>query len=175
MGDIVSVDLGVKKGKYYIDNCWTVVVDKQNATSSEIRSNTLHSNKEVTRFLSSGVKALGQGISQFKVDGRTGDISAKMQQIIENDRYSVIKDFVGHGIGLKAHEDPQIPCYGVNGAGSVLKEGMVFAVEIMYAMGSPDHTTGIDGWSIVTADGKLSAMFEHTVALTKLGPEILTE
>ena len=162
-GDVLSIDLGVKFKGYYTDHCWSVFIGDKAKQSPEI-----------AKFLAKGEDALMTAISQFKVNNRLGDISFGMQNVIESAGFSVVKDFIGHGVGLKPHEDPVIPCYGRPNNGLILRPGMVFAIEIMYAEGSGDVKIIEDGWSVVSADNSLTGMFEHTVALTEKGPEILT-
>ncbi len=173
-GDVVSVDIGVKYKGFYLDNCWTVVANEKNSTKSDIRAAYTGAGAKIKAFLKCGEEALFKAIGQAQVGKRTGDISAAMQKIAESRGYSVIRDFAGHGVGYSSHEDPQILCYGTPGAGSTLKECMVLAIEIMYTMGNSKIKTAKDGWGIITADGAISAMFEHTVAITSNGPKILT-
>ncbi len=160
--DVISIDLGVKYGKYYVDHCWTVVVPGTDVDPT------------VSKFLKTGEYALNLAIKSFVAGSRVGNISNAMQTTVQNAGYSVIREYTGHGVGLKAHEDPLIPCYGTKGAGQLLKIGMVFAIEVMYAIKDPKIVVGSDGWTVSTKDGKLSGMFEHTVALTENGAEILT-
>ena len=160
-GDILSIDLGVKYNKYYTDHCWTIGIGTDLSAEKQ-------------RFLAKGEEALINAVSNFKLNNRLGDISHGMQKVIEEAGFSVIKDFIGHGVGIKPHEDPIIPCYGRADTGLLLRPGMVFAIEIMYSMGAPDIKILDDGWSVRSADNSLTGMFEHTVALTEKGPEILT-
>lgn len=171
-GDVVSIDLGVKYEKYYVDHCWTVVAMNKHS-ESPIKDIT-HKDTVISDFLKTGVEALNAGISAFTANSRVGNISNAIQKTVESKGYSVIKEYTGHGIGYGPHEDPLIPCYGTNGAGELLKIGMVFAIEVMYAIGDPKIVVKNDGWTVSTKDKKLSGMFEHTVALTENGPEILT-
>ncbi len=173
-GDVVSVDIGVKYRGLYLDNCWSVVAMPENATREDIRGAYQGAGKEVEDFLKAGENAVFKAIEQAQIGKRTGDISAAMQVNAESNGYSVIRDFAGHGVGHTAHEDPQILCYGTPGAGPILRESMVLAIEIMYTMGNPKIETAEDGWGIVTADGAISGMFEHTVVVTQNGPKILT-
>jgi methionyl aminopeptidase len=181
IGDIISIDVGIKYKGMYVDHCWTVPVLKD---EDEWREKDLYSSEEsysgaldpqIGLFLQTGIKALDLAIKEFKPNGRTGDISAKMQSVVEGGGYSVIRDFVGHGVGLKSHEDPEIPCFGSKGAGKLLKKGMVLAIEVMYAEGKPDIKIAEDGWTVLTKDSSLSGMYEHTVFLGENGPEILTQ
>lgn len=162
-GDILSIDLGVKLKNYYTDHCWTIAIGEKADISAE-----------KVKFLAIGEEALKNAISKFQINNKLGDISYGMQSVTENAGYSVIREFIGHGVGLKAHEDPVVPCYGRANTGLLLRPGMVFAIEIMYSMGKPDIKVLDDGWSVCSADHSLTGMFEHTVALTEKGPEILT-
>lgn len=174
VGDVVSIDLGVKYSNMYVDNCWTIVVQEEHRECKDLRSCFFHKDKEITDFLKVGVSALESSIEKFIHGNRVGDISSQMQKIVEDKGYSVIDGFGGHGVGVKQHEDPHVPCTGTSGTGSKLKKGMVLAIEIMHAMGAGSYEIDKDGWSVLTGDGKVSGMFEHTVALTENGPEILT-
>lgn len=160
-GDVVSIDIGVKYKNHYVDNCWTKAIENKN--------------QKVTKFLKVGELALAEAISQFQIGNRTGDISSIIQKVIESEGYSVIREYVGHGVGKSYHENPPVPCYGTKGAGPLLKEGQTLAIEVMYAEKSPECKVSDDGWSVVSKDGSLTGMFEHTVALTVDGPKILTK
>lgn len=173
-GDVVKIDIGVKYQGLYVDNCWTVVVNESNADKKDIKSAYSGKSPEVEAFLKAGEKALFSAINEAQIGKRTGDISSAMQKGAESEGYSVIRDFAGHGVGYSPHEDPQILCYGTPGAGSVLKNGMVLAIEIMYTMGNSEIETAPNGWGIVSSDKAITAMFEHTVAITNDGPKILT-
>jgi methionyl aminopeptidase len=130
---------------------------------------------EVQRLLKVTKEALYIGIDKCKPGNRIGDISHAIQQHCEKNRYSVVRELCGHGVGFKMHEDPNVPNYGVQGTGALLKEGMVIAVEPMVCMGSKNvKFSKEDGWTCRTRDGKPAAHFEHTVAITKDGPDILT-
>ncbi len=159
-GDIVGIDVGAVVDGYYADAAMTIPLP---AVSPE-----------AMRLLQVTQQALAQGISQATEGHRLSDISHTIQQVVESHGYSVVRDFVGHGIGTQLHEPPQIPNYGEPGFGPELKAGMVLAIEPMVNQGKPDVEVLKDGWTAVTKDGKLSAHFEHTVAVTELGPEILT-
>ena len=130
---------------------------------------------EIRRLLDVTKGSLFRGIEQARVGNRLSDISFAVQSFVEMHGFSVVRDFVGHGIGRALHEEPEIPNYGRAGQGPVLAEGMVFAIEPMVNMGG--HRTRIlnDGWTVVTEDGKPSAHFEHTIVITSKGPEILTQ
>lgn len=160
-GDIVSLDLGVKFNGYYGDAATTVSI-------GEIDT-------ETKRLLEITEKALYEAIKQAKVGNRLYDISYAIQSLAESNGFSVVRDFVGHGIGRDLHEDPQIPNFGEPGRGPRLKKGMVLAIEPMVNQGTWEVRVLPDGWTAVTADGKLSAHFEHTIAITDGEPEILSQ
>jgi methionyl aminopeptidase len=159
-GDIVSLDMGVKLNGYYGDSALTVAVGAVN--------------DDVARLLRVTQEALERGIVQVKVGGRISDIGHAIQQHVEKHGFSVVREFVGHGIGASLHEEPQIANYGEPGRGPRLAEGMTLAIEPMVNMGKPAVKVLADGWTAVTKDGSLSAHFEHTVAVTKDGPLVLT-
>lgn len=159
-GDIVGLDYGVELDGYFGDAAITVPV----GSVSDEALNLL----EVTR------RSLEIGIEHAIIGSRIGDISYAIQQYVESFSYSVVRNFVGHGIGKKLHEEPPVPNYGQKGRGIKLEQGMVLALEPMVNIGSPDTTILADGWTAVTKDGSLSAHFEHTIAITKSGPRILT-
>ena len=159
-GDILSVDFGVLYDEFYGDAALTLPV----GTVSD----------KAHALMTATEESLYQGIDKAVAGGRLYDISSAVQQYVESRGYSVVRDFVGHGIGKKLHEDPQIPNYGVAGRGLSLKPGMVLAIEPMVNCGGYAVKVLQDGWTAVTADGSLSAHFEHTVAVTEHGPEILT-
>lgn len=159
-GDIVSVDVGIICEDYYSDTAITLGVGDIS--------------EETKRLLQVTEAALYKGIEQALVGNHLSDISYAIQSYVEMHGFSVVRDFVGHGIGRQLHEDPEIPNYGKPGQGPVLKEGMVFAIEPMVNLGT--HRTKIlsDQWTVVTQDGKPSAHFEHCIVVTENGPEILT-
>jgi methionyl aminopeptidase len=159
-GDIVSLDFGVNYQGYFGDAAITVPVGSVSAA--------------VQRLLKATEESLYEGIRQAVVGNRLGDVSAAVQQRVESDGFSVVREFVGHGIGRSLHEDPQIPNYGVRGRGIELKAGMVLAIEPMVNEGSHEVRVLQDGWTVITEDGKLSAHFEHSVAITENGPDILS-
>ncbi len=159
-GDIVSIDMGVKLGGFYGDSALTVPVGDVP--------------KETTALLEVTRQSLERAIAQVRVGGRLSDIGHAVQEWVEAHGYSVVREFVGHGIGEALHEEPQIPNYGKPGRGPTLAEGMVLAIEPMVAMGRPETKVLKDGWTAVTRDGSLAAHFEHTVAVTKDGPAVLT-
>jgi methionyl aminopeptidase len=154
-GDVVGLDFGVVLRGFYGDSARTVA-------AAEARL------LEVTR------DALAAAIAAAIPGNRVGDIGAAVQALVEARGYSVVREFVGHGIGRRLHEPPQIPNFGRTGTGAVLRPGMVLALEPMVNAGVPEVEILDDGWTAVTADGELSAHFEHTVAVTENGPEILT-
>lgn len=159
-GDIVSLDFGILNDGYYGDAAVTVPVGEITPAAK--------------RLLRVTEEALYKGISEVKAANRIGDISAAIQGHAEAAGFSVVRDLVGHGIGKNLHEDPQVPNYGSSGRGIELKAGMVFAIEPMVNEGTYRVDILRDGWTVVTADGKLSAHFEHSVAITENGPVILS-
>jgi methionyl aminopeptidase len=160
-GDIVSVDFGVVVDGYYGDSAITVPVGKIAP--------------ETERLLDVTKKSLHAGIAVVKPGATLGDVGAAVQGVVEAEGFSVVRDFVGHGIGVHMHEDPQVPNYGQAGRGMKLKVGMVIAIEPMVNAGKPDVLVLDDGWTAVAKDGSMSAHFEHTVAVTDTGARILTE
>ena len=159
-GDIISVDCGVLKNGYYGDHAYTFGV-------GEIKP-------EVQRLLDVTKESLYIGIEQFKSGNRIGDISWAIQNHAEKNGYGVVRELVGHGLGKKMHEDPEVPNYGKRGDGPKLKDGMVIAIEPMINMGTRNIKQLKDGWTILTADKKPSAHFEHNVALVDGKPDILS-
>jgi len=159
-GDVVSVDVGLFFKGFHTDTSFTVGLDVDSETK---------------RFLDSGRRALDKAITQAVIGNHILDISVQMQKV-ENDGYSVVRSLVGHGVGRELHESPQVPCYdfGRTMPNPELVEGLVIAIEIMYAQGSPEIIHAQDKWTIETRDGKLSALYEETVAITKNGPLVLT-
>lgn len=160
-GDIIGLDFGVEHGGYYGDSAYTVAV----GTIDE----------ESRRLLEVTESSLYAGIEQLRPGRRLGDVGAAVQERAEAEGYSVVRDFVGHGIGHRLHEEPQVPNFGTRGKGRAVKAGMVIAIEPMINMGVAGVRVLDDGWTAVTADGQRSAHFEHTVAVTDDGPEILTQ
>jgi methionyl aminopeptidase len=160
-GDIVSVDFGVVVDGYYGDSAITVPV-------GEIDENA-------ARLLRVTEESLQAAIATVKPGATLGDVGAAVQGVVEREGFSVVRDFVGHGIGSQMHEDPQVPNYGQKGQGMRLKPGMVIAIEPMVNAGKPDVMVLEDGWTAVAKDGSMSAHFEHTVAVTADGARILTE
>ncbi len=160
-GDLVSIDLGVYHDGYYGDAAITV-------GAGEITP-------EAKRLLDATQKALYIGIEKARAGNHLSDISNAVQMYVEGEGFSVVRAFVGHGIGTSLHEEPQVPNFGEAGKGPLLKSGMVLAIEPMVNAGVSDVEVLEDDWTVVTADGSLSAHFEHTVAITDNGVEILTE
>jgi methionyl aminopeptidase len=160
-GDIIGVDVGVEQGGYYGDAAWTFAVG---AVSPE-----------ATRLLDVTREALAKGIAQARAGQRVGDISHAIQSHVESHGFSVVRALVGHGIGREMHEEPQVPNYGPPGRGPRLMAGQVLAIEPMVNVGGPEVVTRDDGWTVVTEDGKLSAHFEHTVAVDTAGPVVLSD
>jgi methionyl aminopeptidase len=159
-GDIVSVDVGIKLGDYFADAAFTMPIGNINGNIAKL--------VDVAR------KALYTGIKRAKVNNYLSDISYSIQKIVESNGFSVVRDFVGHGIGKMMHEEPEIPNFGRPKMGPRLKVGMVLAIEPMVNMGTWEVEILGNGWTAVTKDRKPSAHFEHTIAITEIGPEILT-
>lgn len=159
-GQIVGLDVGALKDGYYGDHARSFAVGKVDANRQRLM--------DVTR------ESLAKGIDAARVGNRISDIGHAVQAVAEGAGYGVVRDLVGHGIGTKLHEEPQIPNYGKPGQGLAIKEGMCFAIEPMINMGTDEILTKPDGWTVVTVDGKPSAHFEHTMVVTANGPEILT-
>ena len=160
-GDVVGLDFGVHHQGFFADSARTVIVGREPTAATE-------------RLVGTTREALERAIAAAVPDGRLGDIGFAVQRHVEARGYSVVRDFVGHGIGRKLHEPPQVPNYGAPGTGMRLRAGMVLAIEPMVNAGKPDIRTLDDGWTAVTLDGTLSAHFEHTIAITEHGPEVLT-
>lgn len=159
-GDIIGIDCGVTLAGYVADHAITFAV----GTASPLKAKLM----EVTR------QALDVGINEFKLGNRVGDIGCAVSALAERHGYGVVRDFVGHGVGRKMHEEPQVPNFGKPGTGTRIKVGMVIAIEPMFNLGTHEVTVLKDGWTVVTKDGRDSAHFEHTIALTENGPQILT-
>ncbi|MCL5746735.1 MAG: type I methionyl aminopeptidase [Patescibacteria group bacterium] len=170
-GDVVGIDCGVFYKGFHSDMSETVRVKPQT-------SNLKPQKDGVDKFLETGKRALEEGIKAAKPGNHVGDISKTIQDIVERQGYSVVRSLVGHGVGKELHEDPEIPGYLVEPVNKtpVLKVGMTIAIEVIYNMGKSDVVYGNnDGWTIKTEDGRLSGLFERTVAITKNGPVILTK
>jgi methionyl aminopeptidase len=161
-GDILSIDCGVVLEGYYSDSAVTVPVGNKLAP-------------ELQKLLDVTEASLKRGIAEVKLGKTIGDIGAAVQEYVEANGFSVVRDFVGHGIGTRMHEEPKVPNYGVRGHGTRLREGMVLAIEPMVNIGKPGARLMPDKWTAVTEDGSYSAHFEHTVAVTRNGPRVLTE
>ncbi len=159
-GDILSIDCGLIVDGFYSDAAVTYAVGTPTPAISKLL--------DVTRA------SLYAAIEEAQVGGRLFDISAAVQDLCEAQGFGVVKEFVGHGIGRNMHEDPQVPNFGTRGKGPRLKAGMVLAIEPMINAGKPEVRVLPDGWTAVTVDGSYSAHFEHTVAITNSGPQILT-
>jgi methionyl aminopeptidase len=159
-GDIISIDMGVLLDGFFGDSAVTVPVGR----ISERAADLLRVTEE----------ALHRGLARARIGGRVSDIGHAVQAHVELHGFSVVREFVGHGIGVSLHEEPQVPNYGKPGSGPRLTEGMVLAIEPMVNMGKPHVRLLQDGWTAVTRDGMLSAHFEHTVAVTAEGPLVLT-
>ena len=160
-GDIVSLDFGAVVDGYFGDAAITVPVGKIDP--------------ETARLLKVTEASLHAGIDAVRPGATLGDVGAAVQGVVEAEGFSVVRDFVGHGIGIHMNEDPQVPNYGVPGRGMKLRAGMVIAIEPMVNAGKPDVMVLKDGWTAITTDGSMSAHFEHSVAVTATGSRILTE
>lgn len=160
LGDIVKLDFGILYKGFYSDMAVTVAVGSADA--------------EAQRLMIATKAALDNCIEAARPGNRLGDICRAIQKTAEDAGFSVVRDYTGHGIGRRLHESPQIPNFGIAGTGPRLKKGMVFALETMVNEGDWETKTLQDGWTVITADGKRSAHFEHTVLITDEGPDILT-
>jgi methionyl aminopeptidase len=160
VGDIISIDIGINYQGYFSDSAVTLAVGKVSAAKKKLL--------EVTK------KALAEGIKEARVQNHLSDISYQIQNFVERNGFSVVRQFVGHGIGYNLHEEPEIPNYGKAHQGPKLQSGMVLAIEPMVNMGTWESKILENGWTAVTKDGLPSAHFEHTVAITDKGPEVLT-
>ena len=159
-GDILGLDIGVIVNGWYGDACITVPVGKISA--------------EAQTLLDVTAECLRRGIAAATVGNTLGDIGAAVQAVVEAAGFSVVREYVGHGIGRAMHEAPEVPNYGVAGKGGKLKKGMTLAVEPMVTIGEPDTFLSEDGWTVLSADRSWAAHFEHTIAIGPNGPEILT-
>ena len=159
-GDVLSVDCGVKLEGFFADAAISLPV-------GEVAP-------EVGELLERTRTALGKGVAEARPGNRLGDIGAAIQEVADAKRYGVVRELVGHGVGRQPHEEPQVPNFGTRGKGLKLLEGMVLAIEPMFNLGSAGVRTLPDRWTVVTADRRVSAHFEHTVAITAAGPRILT-
>ncbi|MCL7958820.1 MAG: type I methionyl aminopeptidase [marine benthic group bacterium] len=159
-GDLLGVDVGVVLNEMFADAAVTVPVGEPSA--------------EARRLLAVTRASLDVGVQQASAGSTLGDVGAAIQAVVEDAGYSVIRELVGHGVGFAPHEEPHVPNFGRRGQGAELEEGLVIAIEPMVNVGRRHIRTLADGWTVVTADGSLSAHFEHTVAVTPEGPRILT-
>ncbi|MBP1989295.1 type I methionyl aminopeptidase [Paenibacillus eucommiae] len=160
-GDIVTIDMVVNLDGWLADSAWSYAVGNISAEAQKLL--------DVTK------ESLFKGIEQAVIGNRIGDVSHAIQAYAEAQGFSVVRDFIGHGIGQLMHEDPQVPHYGPAGRGVRLKEGMVFTIEPMINVGKYFSKVDLDGWTARTVDGSLSAQYEHTIAITAQGPLILTQ
>lgn len=160
-GDVVGLDLGLIHYELYLDSARTIIIGQGSAEAQRL--------VQVTR------ESLAAGIAMAKIGNTTGDIGATIQEYIEAQGYSVVRQLVGHGVGYAVHEEPPVPNFGKRGRGVKLQEGLVIAIEPMVTTGDPTVTTASDGWTVVIQTGTLSAHEEHTVAITSSGPKILTK
>ncbi|HSV95970.1 MAG TPA: type I methionyl aminopeptidase [Spirochaetota bacterium] len=159
-GDLVKIDIGVVKNGYFADRCVTFLVEPV-AERAALLARTAE-------------EALARAIPLLCAGNRLGDVGAAIQSLAESRGFRVVRDFTGHGVGFAVHEQPIVPHFGRKGTGRVIEEGMVLAIEPILNEGAPDVLSLRDGWTVVTADGRLSAQFEHTVAVTSKGPVVLT-
>jgi methionyl aminopeptidase len=159
-GDIISIDIGAKYNGYHGDSAWTYAVG--------------NIDEETQKLLEVTEQSLYKGLEQAKPGDRLSNISHAIQTFVEAHNFSIVREYVGHGVGQDLHEDPQIPHYGPPNKGPRLRPGMVLAVEPMVNAGSRYVKTLADDWTVVTVDGKMCAHFEHTIAITETGYEILT-
>lgn len=159
-GDVISLDIGVKKAGFYADAARTFPVGTIGP--------------ELQRLLDTTERSLAAGIEKARPEGRVSDISAEIERTVKEAGFSVVRALVGHGVGRALHEEPQVPNYGRPGEGPKLRVGMVLAIEPMVNAGTGDVVTLADQWTVVTADRKRSAHFEHTVAIGAAGPEVLS-
>ncbi|MBI5742679.1 MAG: type I methionyl aminopeptidase [Candidatus Niyogibacteria bacterium] len=160
-GDIVGLDIGMRFGGLYTDTAITVPVGNVD--------------EKYLKLIETTRAALAKGIAEVKAGARLGDIGAAIQKHAEAGGFSVVKELVGHGVGRKVHEEPEIPNWGKKGTGAILKEGMVLALEPMLNEKKDRVKLASDGWTYVTSDGSRSAHFEHTIVVTKKGAEVLTQ
>jgi len=159
-GDLVSIDIGVDYQGFFTDAAFSMVAGNRNSVATQL--------VEVAK------RSLYEGIKNAKIGNRIGDISYSIQKYIEKNGFTVVRDFVGHGLGRALHEEPQIPNYGYRGQGPLIKNGMVLAIEPMVNEKGYQVKVLDDGWTVITRDGGLSAHYEHSVLITESGPEVLT-
>ncbi len=158
LGDILSIDVGAIYKGWHTDTAWSKVVGKAD-----------------NEFLKVGEKALWAGIDQAVDGNRVGDISAAIQNIVEASGYKIVRSLVGHGVGKKLHEDPEVPGFGSKGTGPLLKAGQTLAIEVIYTAGSGEVEHSSDGWTIVSSDGSMGGLFEMSVIVGKKSAEVLTD
>jgi methionyl aminopeptidase len=159
-GDIVSIDCGSIVDGFVADSALTVGIGEVS--------------EEAQKIIDTTEEALFVGITQMQIGNRTGDVSSAIQDFVEGEGFNVVREYTGHGVGTKMHEDPQVPNYGTPGRGIDLKEGMTIALEPMVLEGVKETSVQKDQWTVSSRDGRLTAHFEHTIAVTRNGPEILT-
>jgi methionyl aminopeptidase len=160
-GDILSIDLGVYYQGFHSDTAVTVPIGVVSPETAE--------------FLAAGRRALYQGIEAVKVGSRIGDISSTIEKVLSEKGYGIVESLTGHGVGRDLHEEPVVPNLGRAGEGEQLKEGLVIAIEPIYTNGSPEIYLEEDGWTLSSEDATLAGLFEHTIAVTAQGPQILTQ
>lgn len=161
-GDLFSVDIGAVLNGWHTDAAWSVIVGKDE-------------DPEKKKFLKVGKEAMWQGIKQARAGNRIGDIGAALQNVVEVAGYSVVRSLVGHGIGKKLHEDPEVPGFGKAGRGLPLRNGMTIAIEAIYSQGNHEVVLDSDGWTISTKDGSWGGLFEMTVVVGNEEAEVLTD
>lgn len=177
-GDVLTIDIGLLYKGLHTDTAWTKIIQNSSRADSGETKSTIQNLEEKKKFLSVGEQALRKAIAQARPGNNVGHISKVMQETIENAGYSIVKTLVGHGIGRELHEPPQVPGFvrGNIQRTEKLVKGMTLAIEVIYAQGRGEVVYATDdGWSIATRDGSLSAVFEHTIAITAENPMILTE
>ncbi|MTV27199.1 type I methionyl aminopeptidase [Nitriliruptoraceae bacterium ZYF776] len=162
-GDLISIDCGAVVDGYHGDSATTLIVGGEDTVAPEVAT-----------LVRETRKALWQGLAQVVDGNRIGDIGAAVEAVADAHGFGLVREYVGHGIGRALHEDPSVPNYGTAGRGARLTPGWVIAVEPMFNLGGDDTETLEDGWTVVTADGSLSAHWEHTIAITEDGPVVLT-
>lgn len=160
-GNIISIDIGIKLNGYFADSAYTFAI-------GEIKKST-------EKLIQVTKAALYKGIDKAKAGNRLGDLSHCIENFVESNGFSVVRDFVGHGVGYDIHEDPEVPNFGEPNEGVRLEEGMVLAIEPMVNEGTYQTRVLDDGWTVTTKDNSISCHFEHTISVTERGPEILTE
>ncbi len=159
-GDLVSIDLGIKYKELFVDTAYTYIAGR--------------GSKAAKKLVKASLRSLYEGIKRAKPQATVGDIGSAVQNFVEKQGFGVVRQFVGHGIGRKLHQYPEVPNFGLPGEGDKLEVGMAIAIEPMVTAGSFNVAIAGDGWTAKTRDGSLSAHFEHTVVITKKGPLILT-